>query len=410
MVSDISKTRKPEDTAGTHCDPDPFEVEAHDHKFTFFPRGEDRLQALLDHIASAQESLHAFYFLYEEDAAGQKVLDALIEAAGRGVDTCLYIDAFGSDAEPEFFAGLVKAGGRFEQFAPSWNKRYFIRNHQKMAIADRKRVLSGGFNISDDYFAPPEENGWCDLGVMIEGPVVERYNEWFDSIEDWMESGGSKFRAIRDLVRDWDPGAGPVRLLMGGPTTVTSDWALRFKEDLMASKRLDLVTAYFAPPRTIRRVLRKAARRSNLRMILASKSDFALFVLAARIHYRRLIKAGTRLFEYQPSKLHMKLLVMDDITYFGSGNLDMRSIRLNLEMMVRVEDAELANKMRGLIDHLEQSSVPVDTKWKKQHAGLTDWLRWLISSFMLRFVDYKLSRKLNLGPTKLKNASPKHRD
>jgi cardiolipin synthase len=384
--------------------PDPFTLDIHDHRFTFYPDGADRLSALLEHIASAQESLHAFYFLYEPDRTGAAVRDALIEAAQRGVDVRLYIDAFGSGAEPPFFEPLVAAGGRFRQFSASWNTRFLIRNHQKMAIADGKRVMGGGFNISDAYFAPPKDNGWCDLGVLIEGPLVDHFVEWFGAVEDWIRSDGSEFQRVQSMVRDWDPGTGPVRLIMGGPTAVSSDWSVRFKEDLVRGERLDLVTAYFSPPRTMRRVLRRAGKMSKLRMICASKSDFAITVLAARLHYRRMVKAGIRLFEYQPSKLHMKLLVIDDITYFGSGNLDMRSIRLNLELMVRVEDAALADRMRALIDLLESESRPVDKSWFKQYGGWSDRLRWLASSFMLRFVDYNLSRRLNLGPSKLKNA------
>ena len=68
----------------------------------------------------------------------------------------------------------------------------------------------------------------------------------------------------------------------------------------------------------------------------------------------------------------------------------------------------MAEKLRGLIDHMEQASRVVDKSWFKQYAGFTDKLRWFVSSFMLRFVDYNLSRTLNLGPTKLKNASPRH--
>lgn len=389
-------------------DPEPFEVQAHGHTFTFLPRGEDRLEALLELIASARETLDCFYFLYAEDSAGQKVLDALTHAARRGVAVRLYIDAFGSSAEPDFFNSLIDAGGVFERFQARFTKRFLIRNHQKMAIADNARVMSGGFNISDAYFAEPSQNGWKDLGVHIEGPIVQRFTDWFECIHEWITTDGSEFRRIREMVRDWDPGDGPVQLIMGGPTSVTSDWAVRFKRDLADAKRLDIVTAYFIPPRSMRRVLRRAARSKALRLIAASKSDFAITVLAARIHYHRLVRAGARLFEYQPSKLHMKLMVLDDICLFGSGNLDMRSVRLNLEAMLRVEDPAMAQKLREIIDDMESVSRPIDRQWFAQYAGLSDRLRWLVSSFMLRFVDYNVSRQLNLGPSKLKNASPKH--
>ncbi len=404
-----SRVDSPKTSTGEYYLSEPFEVAVQEHRFTFYPGGQDRLEALLDHIASAEESLHAFYFLFEADAVGRKVRDALIAAAERGVDTRLYIDAYGSDAEDPFFEPLIAAGGRFKRFSARWNVQYLIRNHQKMAIADRCRVMGGGFNISQEYFAPLQDEGWCDLGVAIEGPIVERFNEWFDCIEEWIESDGSQLRKIRALVRDWETGSGPVQLIMGGPTAVSSDWAVSFKKDLVGSEKLDLVTAYFSPPRTMRRVLRKAAGRGDMRMILAGKSDMALTVLAARLHYRRLLKAGAKLFEYQPSKLHMKLLVMDDVTYFGSGNLDMRSVRLNLELMVRIEDAQVALKMRALIDQLEQSSAPIDATWQKTHASSINRIKWFFSSFMLRFVDYKLSRRLGLGPPGLKSVRPQRK-
>jgi len=271
---------------GAYDEIEPFEVAVGDHRFTFYPHGEDRLRALLDHIASAQDSLHAFYFLFDGDEVDRKVRDALIEAAKRGVDTRLYIDDFGSDAGDPFFEPLIAAGGRFKRFSASWTKQYLIRNHQKMAIADGTRVMGGGFNISEEYFAPPQENGWCDLGVKIEGAVAERFTQWCDCIEEWIDCEGSELRKVRDLVRDWETRDGAVQLIMGGPTAVSSDWA----------------------------------------------------------------------------------------------------VRLNLELMVCVEDAEVAAKMRALIDKLEQSSLPIDSEWEKIHSSPVSRAKSALSSFMLRFV------------------------
>lgn len=409
-MADLNELKSAAGGQVKYRDPEPFEVSAHGHDFTFYPCGKDRFEALLEVIGSASETLNCFYFLYEEDESGAAVRDALIEAARRGVKVKLYIDAFGSGAEPPFFESLTKAGGTFSRFEAKLSKRFLIRNHQKMCIADNKVVMAGGFNISDAYFDPPSKDGWNDLGVKITGPLVQRYTDWFACIDEWINSDGSEYRKIREMVRDWDPGEGPVQLIMGGPTSVTSEWARAFRHDIASADRIDVVTAYFAPPRSMRQVLRRAGKRKKLRMILASKSDFEITVLAARLHYRRLRRAGARLFEYQPSKLHTKLMVLDDICHFGSGNLDMRSVRLNLEIMVRIEDAEMARKLRGLIDHMEEASRPVDKSWFRQYAGWTDKLRWYVSAFMLRFVDYNLSRKLGLGPSRLKNASRNHQE
>ncbi|MEO0463008.1 MAG: phosphatidylserine/phosphatidylglycerophosphate/cardiolipin synthase family protein [Pseudomonadota bacterium] len=383
---------------GVAADPfDPFTLPAAGSRFTFYPRGADRLEALIELIEGAHDTLDAFYFEYDPDETGIRMRDALVAAARRGVRVRLYVDAFGSGAQPDFFSDLVDAGGTFNRFQARWNIRFLIRNHQKMAIADGERVMSGGFNIADAYFAPPQDFGWTDLGVRIEGALTQRFAAWFALIHEWMTADGSEFRRIRSLVRDWDGGEGPVQLLLGGPTTVTSSWARAFKRDLVHSERTDIVTAYFSPPRSVRRALRRAARHARLRMILARWSDAQITVRAARLHYKRMVRNGAALFEYLPTKLHMKLIILDNVAYIGSGNLDMRSVRLNLELMIRVEDAPIADRLRVLIDALEAESRPVDSAWLAEHGGVVNRLRSLWASAMMRFVDYKLARSLNLG-------------
>lgn len=387
-----------------YADPAPFEVEAQGHRFRFFPHGTDRLEALIELIGSAQQSLSAFYYTFDDDHTGERVRDALIEAARRGVDVRLIIDDFGSAATAAFFAGLTEAGGRFACFMPRLSMRYLIRNHQKFAVADGERVMTGGFNVAKEYFAPALENGWVDLGVRIDGPIAGQFCKWFASIEEWVLSEGSQFRRIRRMVRDWDAGEGPVRLLLGGPTTVTSEWTVRFKRDLADARRLDLVTAYFAPPRSIRRVIARTARRGTARLVLAGKSDIPASVLAARLHYRRLLRSGASLFEFQPTKLHMKMMVVDDISYFGSGNMDMRSTRLNLELMVRVEDPEVAQALRQLVDHLEAASEPITREWYKREHTWVNLASWFGGFFLMKWLDYGISRRLGIGKLALAEA------
>lgn len=377
-------------------DPASFDIEAAGHAFTFLPGGADRLEALLSHIDSAEKHLCVCFYLFQPDYAGTRVRDALVKAARRGVEVHLLVDAFGTDAQAPFFGPIVRAGGRFDMFSARFSIRYLIRNHQKFVIADGKRVLTGGFNVSDHYFDPPEENGWCDLGVFITGPVVAQFEDWFHQLEEWVAGGGSEFRAVRKMVRDWDPGKGAVQLLLGGPTQITSAWARAIKQDIARGQRLDMVMAYFSPPRSVRRLIRRLAERGRARLIMAGKSDNTTTIAASRALYRALLRSGVEIAEFQPCKLHMKLLTIDDISYFGSGNFDMRSIRLNLELMVRVEDAELADKLRGLIDHLADASEPVT---RKQHGRRTTpwrWLTWRFSWFLVSVVDYTVTRRLNL--------------
>lgn len=382
---------------GDYRDHERFSVEAAGHVFTFYPEGCDRLDALIEHVKSAKHSLELFYFEFQNDGAGQRMLDALVKAADRGVKVSLIIDSFGSDAPLEFFEALTAAGAHFAVFAGQWNRRYLVRNHQKFAVADNARVMTGGSNISDEYYNPPMDNGWCDLGVAIEGEVVQAFSDWFAQLDCMTRENAPQFRELRRCVREYDPGNGNVQLLLGGPLLRRSHWSYHFKKDMAKALRLDMVSAYFGPPRSFRRAMARIAKRGEARLVAAGKSDLDGTIDAARLYYKGPIKSGATVSEFQPSKLHMKLLVVDDVSYFGSANLDRRSIRINMELMVRVKDKALADRLRSLIDHLDGASHPIDREWYASHAGLWTRARWRLFSW-LSLADYRLSRSVSRGP------------
>jgi cardiolipin synthase len=383
------------DSAPDYSDPEPFSLTAAGHDFTFYPHGQDRRRALVALIDSAQTTLQVFYYLFDSDASGTMVRDALVAAVRRGVKVDLIIDDFGNDAGAAFFDPLVDAGGTFALFSPQWGTRYLVRNHQKFAIADEARVMTGGANVSDHYFAIPADNGWCDLSALIEGPVVEQFSRWFGLLQSWVanaEAGRTRqLRALRGIVKDWEGGQGPVRLLVGGPLVRKGHWAWVLRKDLVTGTRLDTVSAYFSPPRSFRRLFARIGRRGKARMIMAGKSDIAAAIDMARLLYRQLLRARVRLFEFAPCKLHMKLLVVDDIAYVGSANLDKRSFRINVELMVRIEDAGLAAALRQLIDHMETASEPITPAWYARHSTFWNRLRWRIA-YWLSLADYRISK------------------
>ena len=114
--------------------------------------GEERLHAMLALIRGAQSSLKLLFYIFNTDAAGTEVRDALAEAAARGVHVELLLDGFGcANADPSFFRPVSNHGGRFCLFHPRYGRRYFVRNHQKLAIADGSRAIIGGANIHNDY-------------------------------------------------------------------------------------------------------------------------------------------------------------------------------------------------------------------------------------------------------------------
>ncbi|HEX7855747.1 MAG TPA: phosphatidylserine/phosphatidylglycerophosphate/cardiolipin synthase family protein [Sphingobium sp.] len=359
--------------------------------------GPDRLVTLLRVINEAQRQLCLYFYIFAGDGAGERVRAALIEARRRGVAVTLMIDAFGSGSTAgAFFAPLEDAGARFGRFGTRRSTRYLIRNHQKMVIADGERAVIGGFNVEDGYFAGSDDGDrWCDLALMIEGPAVAQLQGWYDGLAHWVLDSPQRFRALRRLVRHWPVQDGPLQWLMGGPTQRLSSWARRVKADLHHGQRLDMIAAYFSPGRGMLRRITRIAGRGGARLIVPLYSDNMMTVGAARHLYARMIRRGVALYEYESSRLHIKLIVVDDVVYVGSANFDKRSLFLNVELMLRIEDAAFAEAARELVMRREKESRRIDREAYRALSGPVAQLRWLISYLIVGVVDYTVTRRLN---------------
>lgn len=388
--------------AAQYRDPEPFSCEAQGLKLTFYASGEDRIKALLDTIRGARRSLKLYFYIFDTDACAAKVRDELAAAAARGVKVTLIVDDFGSRAKADFFTALTDAGGTVRRFSAHWSARYLIRNHQKMLIVDDDAAIIGGFNIAQAYFDPPDKDGWNDLAVRVEGDAVERLAAWFALLDQWTSVGKVKLLQARKQVRSWQSGAGPVRWLVGGLSRTLSPWARCVIDDIDKATDLDMMVAYFSPRRGLVRRLGAVARRGNpegkgARLLLAAKSDNAATVGAARANYTRLLRDGVKIHEFKPCKLHAKLIVVDNAVYIGSANFDMRSLYLNLELMLRIEDAALANRMREFIDSHLPFATDVTLALHRRRSKWWNRLRWSVSWFLVTVVDYTVTRRLNLG-------------
>ena len=380
------------DFPGTH-----FHIAGHDLHVVHLPQ--DRLGAVLGLIARAKKSIQMFFYMFGDDATGREVRDALVTAANNGVHVQLIIDSFGSgNVSDRFFEALVEAGGCYHCFSTRKGLGYIIRNHQKILIADSAHALVGGFNITDDYFGRAGDNSWEDLGIIVSGAQAQKLSDYFEDLARASNNGKVRYRSIRNIIHQWRPGIGQVQWLLGGPTSRISPWAITFKRSLEAGKRFDIVSAYFSPSQTILRRLAKAAKHNKRsRLVVAGKTDNNATIAAARLLYRHLMRRKTRIFEFQSRPLHMKLMVIDDTVYIGSANLDVRSMFINLEIMVRIKDAGLALHMRKLIDELvtqseEQTRILLkarDSYWSRFKAAL--------AYFLVNSVDYTIGRRITFG-------------
>lgn len=366
------------------------------NRLTLLVDGQERLRALVELIDGARDNLRLLYYIYTDDETGRAVRAAMDRALDRGVTVSLIVDGFGSSAKPDFFKPLLDKGADVCRFLPRYGRRYLLRNHQKLALADCKTAIVGGFNVEDDYF--DEEKGWRDLGIRVEGPAAERLAGYFDALAKWTHTPKARLRDLRSALARWsNPTGGKARWLLGGPTRKLSPWARTLRADVTNTRRLDIIAAYFAPtPRMMRVIERVAKRGGEARVITPSKTDHNVAIAAARHTYHRLLSRGVRVFEYQRLKLHTKLFVIDDVVHIGSANFDVRSLFLNLEIMLRIEDKAFAQHMRGYFEgEIRDSHEIVRSRFER--AGFFTRLRWAAAYFVMAVMDASVTRRLNFG-------------
>lgn len=375
-------------TAETEWDR-PFTVGA--DRLTPLTDGPARLEALIALIEGAERSLRLLYYIFADDEAGRRVRAALLAAAGRGVTVSLIIDGFGSSLGDAFLHPLAEAGVDLCRFIPRFGRQYLLRNHQKMTVADERRAIVGGFNIENGYF----DGSWRDLGLMVEGPAAARLAPYFDTLAAWTRDRRARVRTLRIALRLHSEREGAVRWLYGGPMRGPSPWARALREDMARAKRLHMIAAYFAPnPGNLRRIGRVVRRKGRARIITAAKSDNSATIGAARHTYARLLRRHVQVAEYQPTRLHTKLYIADAATHIGSANFDIRSLYLNLEVMLRVEDAAFADHMRRYAEAEWADSREV-RRTELRKAGFWTRLKWRLAYFVVTILDYGLTRRLS---------------
>ncbi|HVJ02031.1 MAG TPA: phosphatidylserine/phosphatidylglycerophosphate/cardiolipin synthase family protein [Sphingomonas sp.] len=370
------------------------------NRLTLLTEGPERLAKLLELIGSARRSLRVLYYIYVDDEAGRAVRQALIDAAARGVAVHVIVDGLGSEpaAAGRFFDPLAEAGVDLCRFVPRWGRRYLLRNHQKLTLADEERVIIGGFNIEDSYFGTIEQAAWRDLGLMVEGPAAGRLTGYFDALARWTRQSKAPLRQLGRLLSSWSEPEGAMRWLLGGPMRELSPWARVVKRDMKQARAIDLIAAYFAPTPGMLRKLDKAARRGRVRLVLPSKLDHGAAIWAARFTYAGLLRKKVAIYEYQPTKLHTKLFVIDDVVHIGSANFDIRSMYLNLELMLRVEDRDFAAHVRRYVDGEVALSERITPALYKARTGPITRIKQFAAYFVMAVLDLRVSRRLNFRP------------
>lgn len=370
-------------------------LEVDGNRLTLLTEGPSRLKALLALIDGAKRSVRLLYYIYTNDQSGTLVYEAMERALDRGATVSLLVDGYGCNTPEEYFTPLVDKGLTFCRFHPTFGRRYLIRNHQKLALADERVVLIGGFNVEDSYFGSVEDGAWRDLGLLVDGPAAARLAPYFDSLMDWSRTKGARIRTLNRLIHQASENHGTLQWTFGGPTRGLSPWASATSRDLLSTRDVEMIAAYFAPTWAMLRRIARAGQRGRARIVTAAKSDNHATIAAARYTYKKLLRRGVEIFEYVPTKLHTKLVVLDDIVHIGSSNFDIRSLYLNLEMMLRVDDPDFAMMMRNYFEQELAACDAITPELHRRRSGLWTRIVQAISFFLVTSADYTLTRRLN---------------
>jgi len=322
----------------------------HGNEVALLRQGSAAFDALEAAIDQSVHHIHMVYYIWEADATGMRLRDALTRACDRGVEVRLLLDDVGSrSARADFFQNLLAAGGLVKRFLPvnplSRQLSLNNRNHRKIAVMDGEVGFTGGMNVGDVYAGLGEP--WRDLHARICGPVVHSLQEVF--CQDWYHA------SAEDLVSTayFPPikGSGKVcaQLLASGPADERwrSIHTLLFAAINLAQQRVWIETPYFVPDPPILIALQTAALRGvDVRLLLPGRSDHPLVLHAGRSFLDQLLAAGVRVFEVQDAMPHAKTVTIDSVfSTLGSANMDQRSFRLNFEANLFFYGKDIAREL-----------------------------------------------------------------
>ena len=314
--------------------------------------GQEAFPAMEAAIAGAKVEVRAAFYIWQSDSTGRRIADLVAQKARSGVRVRILVDAVGSHAFLRDFGKRLRHSGvevasflpaRFRPWAPTFN----FRNHRKLLLVDRHAAFVGGMNIGDEYAA-----GWHDLAFELRGPVVEHLDDVFR--EDWLFATKADVgpSAALDQARPPPERIGLCGVIASGPDRdehrVPDAFFLGINQ---AKQRVWMASPYFVPSAAFLAALRGAAQRGlDVRVVLPRLNDVPFVRWASRSYYDELLRAGIRIFEFQPRFSHMKAMVLDDdLSVIGSANADVRSFRLNFELVCIVDSAGLNARISEIL-------------------------------------------------------------
>lgn len=321
-----------------------------------FHNGDEAYPPMLAAIAEARSSIALSTYILRNDAAGGRFIAALGEAKARGVEVCVLVDGVGSGyfLSPAYRA-LRRAGvptGRFMHSLWPWRMPFLnLRTHKKLLLIDGTIGFTGGMNLADEnVLASQPRHPVRDTHFRFDGPVVAQLTEAF--ARDWSFVMG---REMDD--RTWFPplaasGDATARVVTSGPDQDLEKIEYLVLEAIACARRsICLATPYFLPDERLTTALAMAAMRGvKVDIILPRQSNHRMVDWATRANIAPLLHEGCRVWLNPPPFDHTKLMVVDgQWSLIGSANWDMRSFRLNFELVVEAYDTALAERLTTIM-------------------------------------------------------------
>lgn len=343
-------------------------------RWTWLRTGREAFATMLEAIESARRSVCLEMYIFAPGALGERFRDALVRARQRGASVRVLVDGVGSLHLPDtFWTPLREAGGEARVFNPISLKRLGIRNHRKLLVCDDSVAFIGGFNIAPEYEGDGVSSGWHDVGMRLEGPLVAELAATFEDMFRLADFRHKAFPRLRRAALTRPLSTRGEEILLGQPGLGRNPLRRALRADLRRARHAQFMVAYFLPPPRLLRLFRRASRRgTGVQLILPARSDVPLSQMAARSQYRRLLKSGVEIYEYQPQVLHAKLFVLDEAVYIGSANLDPRSLSVNYELTLRFEHPQMAAEAREIFADTLRHCHQVDARaWQRSRSFWT---------------------------------------
>lgn len=359
----------------------------------FFPR-------MLEAIATARHGVELELYLLEEGLCAAQLLAALTGAARRGVRVRCLFDGFGAlGLSASSRRELLAAGVQVRWYNPlSWRQGVgnLYRDHRKLLLVDDRLGFVGGTGATDAFWRPDQAQAdWHELMVEMHGPLLDDWTRLFE--RQWQATDrASTWHAPALWRRHALPPRPPGEVGLGRVAYADA----RQHRDILSSlihnlhraqRSIWLATPYFLPTWGVRRALRLAARRGvDVRLLLTGRhTDHAPVRYAGLRYYPRLLRAGVKIYEYQPRFLHLKMVLADDWVSVGSCNFDHWNLRWNLDANLEAVDARLSAALTAcFLGDFAQSTQVTLQDWRnlplaeRLRRRLWGWLdRWVINLF-----------------------------